>query len=106
LPLVDRTLKTIREFTADDGLQLIYHTFVAPSSGTVGFAKALNRSVTGTMIELVEEATSWLLEEVAPSEIGDRLNKLPKSALVGLGGQKRGFPRETFLNFQDRHADG
>ena len=39
--LVARGLDTIREFTADDGKQLIYRKFIAPSSGTVSFAKAL-----------------------------------------------------------------
>tara|TARA_R110002072_G_scaffold302996_1_gene490915 strand:+ start:34547 stop:34915 length:369 start_codon:yes stop_codon:yes gene_type:complete len=46
---IDRALDTIREFTADDGQQFIYRKFIAPSSGTVSFAKGLSRSVTGSM---------------------------------------------------------
>ena len=58
---IDRALETIREFTADDGQQFIYRKFIAPSAATVSFAKALNRSVTGSMNELVEEAKCCLL---------------------------------------------
>ena len=54
--LIDRALETIREFTADDGQQLIYRKFIAPSAGTINFAKALNRSVTGSMADHIHAA--------------------------------------------------
>ncbi len=101
---IDRALETIREFTADDGQQFIYRKSIAPSAATVRFAKALNRSVTGSMNELVEEAKCCLLEDMAPSEVGYRLNKTPMSALVGPNGEKYGFPREVFVNLLDRKA--
>ena len=40
---IERALSTIREFMEDDRQQFAYRKFIAPSSGTVQFAKALNR---------------------------------------------------------------
>ena len=67
---ISRALETIREFTADDGQQFIYRKFIAPSSGTVSFAKALNRSVTGSMNDHIHAAKFLLADDMAPSEIG------------------------------------
>ena len=51
----ERTLSTIREFMDDDGQAFAYQRFIAPATGTgtVSFAKALNRSVTGSLNELM-----------------------------------------------------
>lgn len=46
---IERALSTIREFTEDDGQAFVYQRFIVPASGTVQFAKALNRSITGSM---------------------------------------------------------
>ncbi len=54
---IERTLSTIREFMEDDGQQFVYRKFIAPASGTVSFAKALSRSVTGSMNE---PAPPWI----------------------------------------------
>ncbi|WDI39867.1 DUF6933 domain-containing protein [Bremerella sp. P1] len=93
---IDRALDTIREFTADDGQQFIYRKFIAPSSETVSFAKALNRSVTGSMNDHIHAAKCMLEDDMAPSEIGYRLNETPMSALVGPDGRKYGYPKEVF----------
>src|SRR6476620_8430858 len=50
---IERVLSRLREFMEDDGRAFIYQTFVAPSSRTVSFARALNRTVTGSMNELI-----------------------------------------------------
>src|ERR1700693_1190063 len=50
---IERALSSIREFMEDDGQAFVYHRFIAPASGTVSFAKALNRSVTGSVNDLV-----------------------------------------------------
>lgn len=79
---IRRALNTIREFMEDDGQQFIYQRFIAPAGGTVSFAKALNRSVTGSMNDLIKHATYWLTEdEVSPHDLGFRLNEIPMSAL-------------------------
>ncbi|MEQ8788805.1 MAG: hypothetical protein RIC55_21010 [Pirellulaceae bacterium] len=93
---IGRALDTIRDFTADDGQQFIYRKFVAPSTGTVSFAKALNRSVTGSLNDHIHGAKFMLADDVAPSEIGFQLNKTPMSALVGPDGGKYGYPRDVF----------
>lgn len=79
--LVQRAMDTIRDFTADDGKQLIYRKFIAPESN-ITFAKALNRSVTGSMNDHIQAAKFMLADGVAPSEIGYQLNKTPMSALM------------------------
>lgn len=67
---ITRALDTIRGFTADDGKQFIYRKFIASSSGTVSFAKALNRSVTGSMNDHIHAAKFMLEDDMAPSDIG------------------------------------
>ncbi len=98
---ITRALDTIREFTADDGQQFIYQKFIAPASATVTFAKALNRSVTGSMNDHVQAAKFMLADDMAPSQIGYQLNKTPMSALVGPEGQKYGFPDEVFKRLNE-----
>jgi hypothetical protein len=79
---IERALSTIREFMEDDGQAFAFQRFIAPGSGTVSFAKALNRSVIGSMNDLIKHATYWLTqEEGSPHELGYRLNDIPMSAL-------------------------
>jgi hypothetical protein len=51
---LDRALSAIREFMVADGQEFIFRQFIAPAAGTVRFASALNRSVTGSMNDLVK----------------------------------------------------
>lgn len=63
---------------------------------SVRFAKALDRSVTGSMNELVAYATVLLAGgDLSVPEIGVRLNDLLLSALAG-GADKYGTPRDAF----------
>jgi hypothetical protein len=93
---IERALSTIRDFTADDAQQLVYRKFIAPASTTVHFAKALNRSVTGSMNDHIHGARLLLADGMVPSEIGYRLNETPMSALTDAEGRKYGYPREVF----------
>ena len=78
----NRALSSIREFMVDDGQEFIFRTFVAPAALTVRFASALNRSVTGSMNDLVTHAQMWLLEgELSPFDVGSKLNEIPFSSL-------------------------
>lgn len=63
---------------------------------SVRFAKALNRSVTGSMNELVAYA-EWMLadDDLSVPEVGVRLNDLLLSAAAGEG-EKYGTPRAAF----------
>jgi len=78
---IERALSGIREFMEDDGQAFAYHRFIAPASGTVQFAKAWNRSVTGSMNDLVFGAKLHLADDMSPHEVGFRLNETPLSAL-------------------------
>ena len=93
---IERALSTIREFMEDDGQQFAYRKFIAPASGTVSFAKALNRSVTGSMNDHVQATKFYLVDDMSPHEIGFRLNETPLSALTDADGRKYANPREVF----------
>ena len=76
------------------------------AGGTVTFAKALNRSVTGSMNDLIKHATYWLTEdEVSPHELGFRLNDIPMSALDRSKSDFYWKPREAFKQLADRQAE-
>jgi hypothetical protein len=67
----------------DDGQAFIYQKFVTPSSRTVSFATALNRSVIGSMNDLIGHATDWLENgDVSPHDLGFRLNDILLSAIA------------------------
>src|SRR6516162_11786772 len=42
---IERALSSLREFMGDDGQAFAYHRLIAPASGTVRFARALDRTV-------------------------------------------------------------
>ncbi len=79
---IGRALDNIREFMEGDGQAFSYQRFIAPSSSNVKFAKALNRSVTGSMNDLIKFAKHGLIErELSPYDVGFNLNQIPMSAL-------------------------
>lgn len=102
---VAQALETIRDFTADDGQQLIYRKFVASESIPLVFAKALNRSVTGSMNDHIQASKFLLTDRMETSEIGYRLNQTPMSALVDADGRKYSYPQEVFLRLSNRLGD-
>jgi hypothetical protein len=92
---VERALSSLREFMDADGQVGVYERLVAPVSGSVRFAKALNRSVTGSKNDMTKHAAFWLAEgDVSPIEIGSRLKGIPMSALKHEG-PTHGFGREA-----------
>ena len=63
---------------------------------TVRFAKSLDRSVTGSMNELITHAVACLADGDLPvADVGVRLNDILLSALAG-GSNKYGRPRDAF----------
>jgi hypothetical protein len=93
--LIGSALSGIREFMQGDGQGAAYERFIAPASASVQFAKALNRSVTGSMNDVTKHAAFWLTEgELSPFEIGSRLNGIPMSALKH-DGSPYGFPKDV-----------
>ena len=90
-------LKSLREFMEEDGRGEVYHRWIAPACGSVQFSKALNRSVTGSMNELIACATLWLIDgDMSLFEVGFRLNDLLLSTLGGGVRGEYGKPREAF----------
>ena len=88
---IGQLLGAIREFMDGDGQQLIYQRYIAPASASVQFSKALNRSVTGSMNDLIIHAKMWLIErDLSPHDTSLRLNDIPFSSL------KYRKPREVF----------
>lgn len=93
---VERTLEQLREFLADDNQQSVFRQYIAPSIGTIQFAKAINRVVTGSMNELILSATVWLEDGVSAYDVGFRLNTVLLSAIAPSKAAKYGVPREAF----------
>ena len=92
-----RVLDLLREFMEDDGEAETYQQHIAPASGSVQFAKALNRSVIGSINELVMVAEIHLIEgDMAPHDVGFKLNDFLLSAIAGEGDHRYGKPKEAF----------
>jgi phosphoribosyl-ATP pyrophosphohydrolase len=88
---LDRALSSIREFMVDDGQEFIFRRLIAPTTVSVRFASALNRSFTGSMNDLVYHAQTWLAKgDISPFDVGSKLNEIPFSSL----GYRN--PREVF----------
>lgn len=88
---LDRALSSIHEFMVADGQKFIFRKFIAPAAGTVRFASALNRSVTGSINDLVNAAQFWLTEgDLSLFDVGLKLNDMPMSYL------KYRNPRDAF----------
>ena len=82
----------MREVLHDDGLDAIFSRHVAPTTAEVLFSKALNRSIVGTMNDLVYNAKIMLSDGLtAPYDVGFRLNEMPSPA------QGCADPRKAFL---------
>jgi hypothetical protein len=94
---ISRALSELREFMEADGLAFAYERFIAPRTGVVRFASSLNRSVTGSMNELINYARVLLArDEVSPFDLGFRLNDLLLSAIATADRPHYGKPREAF----------
>ena len=79
---IDAALTAMREYMVHDGMEFIFRKFIAPASGEVRFSKSLNRSVIGSMNDLVYHATMWLTEgELSPFDASFRLNEIAFAAL-------------------------
>ena len=101
---VVRTPGTIREFMDDDGQAFAYQRFITPATDSVCFAKALNRSVTGSMNELIKFAKYWLVEDdLGPHDIGFKLNDTLLSATARNKSDFYWRPREAFKQLPDRY---
>jgi hypothetical protein len=100
---IDRALSCIREFMEADGQSFVYQRLVAPISGIVQFAKSLDRSVTGSINEMVTLAKLWLVEgDISPQEVGMRLNGVLLSAIARKKSEEYGTPKEAFRSLVEK----
>ena len=100
---IERALGSLREFMEAEGQEVVYRRFIGPASASVRFAKALDRSVTGSMNDLIRQAAAWLAEGgLSPHEVGGRLNDTLLSALGRSGSVPYGKPREAFTELVGR----
>jgi len=79
---LDRVVSAMSEFIQDDGHPFLYKRLIMPSTGLVRFSKALNKSVIGSMNDLVFQAKTYLREgTISPYEVSFKLNQTPLSIL-------------------------
>jgi hypothetical protein len=94
---ISRALSLLREFMEDDGQSFVYQRFIAPASGSVRFAKTLDRTTVGSMNELVKFATFYLKDgETSPFEVAFKLSDVLLSALAAAKNRSYGRPKEAF----------
>jgi hypothetical protein len=75
-------LSALRDVMERDGLAAMYDRCVAPAAQTVRFSKALSRSVTGSINELVLFARRFLeVRELSPYDASAELNGIILSAI-------------------------
>jgi hypothetical protein len=99
---INRSLDFLRESMENDGLGSVYQRLIAPASRNIWFAKALDRSVTGSINELVKYATFYLESgERSLFEIGLTLNDILLSALGSSKSDPYGKPQEAFKALGD-----
>ena len=98
---VKRAVSYLGELMEHDGYQFLRERAFLPETGTISFAKALNRSVIGSMNDLVHYAQVLLTEsEISPFDVSFKLNEMPMSYL------NYDVPRETFGKMRIEPAGG
>jgi hypothetical protein len=99
---IERALSSLQESLEHDGQESVYRRFIAPASGSVRFAKALNRSVIGSMNDLINHATISLTDgKLSPLQVSFRLNDVLLSAIAPSKAAGYGRPREAFKKLDE-----
>jgi len=98
----DRFVEELRSYMAYDGKESLFKEMIAPSTGEVAFSKNINRSVTGSINEMIAFAAHLMeFEELTPFQLSDRINDSLMSRLRRLYPDGRlsnyGYPREAIL---------
>jgi hypothetical protein len=94
---IERALSSIREFMTQDGHKAASRKLIAPGTGTVYFAKAMDRTVTGSTNEQILHAKYLLADgDMSPFDVGFQLNDNLLSALGGGKAGDYGTPKDVF----------
>jgi len=93
----ERLSDAIEEYMATTGQSEVFEKWIAPSFEEATFAKALNRSVTGSMNELNLSAVwTMQMEEWSLHQIANSLNDFLLSSIAEEEDGGYGKPREAF----------
>lgn len=77
-----RMIGVLGEFLRDDGFNFIWERLISPETTSVHFSKNYNRSVTGSMNEMIQCAKYLLIErEMSPFDVSSDLNGMPMSMI-------------------------
>lgn len=87
----------LRDMCQVEGGQLFYERLIVPHLGCVQISKSSDRSVIGSMNDMIRLAEHW--PDASPFDVGLRLNKVPFRRI----GMK--YPREAFLAMKMDGAD-
>jgi hypothetical protein len=97
---IDGALGALSELMETNGQVATFKRFISPGMANVTFASALNRSITGSMNDLVNAAQFYLAEgDHSLFDVSFRLNDIPMSYL------KYGRPRDAFLSLSAASSD-
>lgn len=97
---VEQALISISECMKNDELDVICQRFIASAGSNFQYSKALNRSVTGSMTDMIFHAKMWMIEVgLSPYETACKLNDIPFSSL------KYRKPREVLIDLAARCSD-
>lgn len=79
---IKRAVSCIGDFMRDDENGFKFERLIAPQTGRILFSKSLNRSVTGSINDLVFQAKVRMIEgEKSPYDVSFGLNEIPMSYL-------------------------
>ncbi len=100
---VRASVDAIQRYLSESGRGEVFEKFVAPHKSSIRWAKVPDRSVMGTMNELIFQAQCDLIEEGLPLRlVSDRLNGVALSVLWKRG--KTISPGKTFDAFTARSS--
>jgi tetratricopeptide (TPR) repeat protein len=77
---IDHALTALREQMEDEGHGDIFQKHIAPLAGNIQFSKTGDRSLLGSMNELVQHS-QFILADESPAGASAKLNKIPMGAL-------------------------
>jgi hypothetical protein len=90
---IGRMTSVLGEFLRDDGLAFIWQRLISPETTSVRFSKSLNRSVTGSINEMIQCAKYLLINrDMSPFEVSNDLNEMPMSMIEHV------VPRDEFIS--------
>ncbi len=92
---LDRAVTCMREFMSDDRNEDLFREFVMPHAGMALFSKSLDRSVLGSMNELVYLAKWHLADGLSLAGASRQVNHTPMSPL------RYRNPREAFRSLKE-----